>query len=142
MVSFHGEPGPVNVSLIVFVTVANKAFPKKQPVLDFLKTELGVQNFSNPLERFVEIKLRKFLKGLKVEYRMPSREPSGHTKRTYKVDDIGPSPRQHRYARLEDLCFSISTDIAMLFLDSNLIRTAPVERSPLRNISVVKKTSL
>lgn len=74
--------------------VANKAFPKAQSLLDYLRSEHV--DISRPMEMRDVGKLRRFIKGLKIEYRMPSREPSGHTKRTYKIDDVCQSPREER----------------------------------------------
>ncbi|XP_065208062.1 protein argonaute-2-like isoform X2 [Planococcus citri] len=78
------------------VDVANKAFPIPQDVLDFIYNDLQLDPRS-PLDQRSNYKLLRFLKGLKIDYKMKSNDPSGYTKRTYKVDDLGPPPRSAKF---------------------------------------------
>lgn len=71
-------------------TVANKAFPRHQNVLDYLEYDLSVpkSEFANPLDQSVKRRLQQFLRGLKIEYRMPTSGPESFSKRTYKVNGL------------------------------------------------------
>ncbi|KAG8228778.1 Argonaute-2 [Ladona fulva] len=64
------------------VDVAHKGFPKKQKCLDVLKELCGRMD---NLDRRDQIRIEKYLKGLKVEYEIPS---FPNSKRTYKVNGL------------------------------------------------------
>lgn len=82
------------LNVISFV-VANKAFPTEQRVLDFIYNDMQ-ETLDRPMENRSVYKLTRFLKGLKIDYKLKSNDPSGFTKRTYKVDNIGDPPCRHR----------------------------------------------
>lgn len=67
-------------------TVANKAFPKDQTVLDYLINDLRVQenDLRQPqLQQRITNMLAKYIKGLKISYEIRGE------RRTYKVNGLG-----------------------------------------------------
>lgn len=81
--------------------MANKAFPKSQHVLDFLANDLQVdlrQRDPQISDRRLLERLKKFIKGLKIEYQIPSTTPGdAGQRRVYTIHDVGPSPDQARF---------------------------------------------
>lgn len=54
------------------------------------------EDFRNGLRPQVKEKLQSFLKGLKIEYRMPSSNPDEINKRNYKIVGLGRDAENER----------------------------------------------
>lgn len=99
--NFDFYPSWIKISLNIIIshaTVANKAFPKQQSILDYMKETLRCteEDFRNGLRPQVKEKLQNFLKGLKIEYRMPSSNPDEINKRNYKIVGLGRDAENER----------------------------------------------
>lgn len=57
-------------------------------------------DFRHGLRSHVKEKLQYFLKGLKIEYRMPSSNPNEINKRNYKIVGLGQDAENERYLPL------------------------------------------
>ena len=77
-----------------YSTVANKAFPKEQYVIDHIRSIHGFreQDLTQSLSDGVRRELQQFIKGLKILYM--EQIPTG--KRIYRVNGLGVPPREHK----------------------------------------------
>lgn len=97
----------------IFVLVAHKGFPTSQNVINLMieftrarnENELTSAEVDNPRNRE---RIEKFLKGLKVTYQIPKQQDSKQqsttkqqstagTKRTYRVNGLGPKANAHKF---------------------------------------------
>ncbi|XP_065346670.1 protein argonaute-2-like [Cloeon dipterum] len=94
--------------LLLNVDVAHKGFPREQSVRD-LVADLGTNNKWNRRQRYnpereyqygsrhsgkIDGQLRNYLKGLKVEYKIPH---LANSKRVYRVNDVVQAPSRQRF---------------------------------------------
>lgn len=90
-------------------SVANKAFPIAQPVLDYLTNEIRIPDSllrQHGLDSREKGQLIKFLKGLKISYEMPIK--GGTQKRVYRVSGLGDNAEVARCVckTIRIVCFS------------------------------------
>ncbi|XP_076229026.1 protein argonaute-2-like [Nomia melanderi] len=83
------------------VDVAHKGFPTPQSIIDLLKDLCKRYKNDQPLRTITEDDIKrnadtinKFLKGLKIQYEIPGQPNS---KRTYRVNELGVSARNHKF---------------------------------------------
>ncbi|XP_029175629.1 protein argonaute-2 isoform X4 [Nylanderia fulva] len=84
---------------LINIDIAHKGFPTAQNVLS-LMAEFTQEEVPSPQEvnkRWNREKIEKFLKGLKIIYQMKIKG-KGLTKRTYRVNGLGPSAVEHRFS--------------------------------------------
>ena len=72
--------------IFYYVTVAHKAFPSSQPVLDLVKDLINASEVSARDVEYNRAKISSFLRGLKVSYEIPGHPGS---RRTMGVNDLG-----------------------------------------------------